>query len=340
MAPHARAAPAAAPEPRGAQGVPAAAPRPRGAGRGRRLAPRPRRRAPGPRRQRAAEEPRRGAALRRGGRRLRGALLPRGAYGDARRRRRLRAARRRPAARARGAPRALRGREFAALPGPRIQDDDVAAAAAALEAAGNDAATHALALAVVPLVCCQKATAAPATAAAFAAACTRAVADEEALDGRLASWLESRVPDAGAIDARARGRGRRGGDDATFRRRFRVQASWSAAPPVARYRRPRQPAAVHCSLGRNCGNWCTREWLIEVKEATAKARELSEEEGCCDRRRRSGGLGGCSGPVVRIRRAAVGNLARKHHDHLRAPSRMPCLSGCMPDRAVSGLACA
>jgi len=90
--------------------------------------------------------------------------------------------------------------EFASLPGPNIQDDDVAASAAALEAADNDAATYALALAVVPLVCCQDAAASPATAGAFAAACSLAIVDEVALDERLMNWLGARVIDVGAID--------------------------------------------------------------------------------------------------------------------------------------------
>ena len=132
------------------------------------------------------------------------------------------------AARARGALEPFEDVKFAALPSPRIQDDDVAAAAAAREAAGNDAATHALALAVVPLV--SASTSGAATAGGRAASCTHAIADEETLEYWLAIWLASRVTDAGAIDAR--GGGRRGGDVATDGHGFRVQAAWSG-PPVA-----------------------------------------------------------------------------------------------------------
>ena len=70
---------------------------------------------------------------------------------------------------------------------------------------------------------------------------------------------------------RARGRGRRGGDDATFRRRFRVQAAWSERPPVARYRRQRQPAAVHGGLGRGLAIGAAPWWLTEVLGATVKS---------------------------------------------------------------------
>ena len=169
--------------------------------------------------------------------------------------------------------------EFAALPGPNIQDDDVAAAAAALEAADNDAATHALALAVVPLVCCQDAAASPATAGAFVAACSHAIIDEAALDMRLATWLKSRVSDAGAIDdARATAAvaaltTRLADVDSAFKRHGLKGLKWLVI--YARGSRRRSEGVWDAVVATDA----SKEWFKAIGEDVAKATESSDEEG-------------------------------------------------------------
>ena len=131
-----------------------------------------------------------------------------------------------------------------ALPGPKIQDDDVAAAARARgrRQRRGDARARARrrAARLLPEGRGGAGDGGRVRRRVYARGRRRGgprrAARELARDARARRGRHQR---------RARGRGRRGGDVASFRRRFRVQASWSERPPLARYRRPRQSVAVH-----------------------------------------------------------------------------------------------